>query len=663
MDTLEIRLMGRLQVLRAGSDLDLGASRKNAALLAWLALHAPGWPRSRLIALLWPDSDDSRARANLRQALTALRRSVGGEVLCTQGDQVALAPGVRVDLAEFEARQACASLQEQLAALQLVRGPLLDGIELGEEVFDDAVRVQRQRVATLVERLLQQLAVAQADAPQALRALAERWIELDGSSEQAFRLLIESCRRLGDKAAGVKAYEQCRHVLSSTYGVSPSTETERAYRELLLDTSPAPVADPVVPLPAEAASAVVVQPVRLDAPDDSLAGLARSLAEDLGGELLRFRGLKVWAAASASALGDLNPRETARQTGARYVVCSTLRPDRAQGPALRLTIQLVEGASGQAVWNERFVLDPRAPADHRDAVVREAVAAMVPALEAHALAQSRRRDGPLSAYEHCLQGMTLLQQGTLEADDAARAAFERALACDPDYARAHTGLSLSWFNEWSCQHWERWELAQSEALRHARRAAQLDPADHMALCILGKIHLYRREFELSASLFSRALRLNPNDPDNLSLVASGYAYLGQPELALELGEAAMRLNPRHPTWYHVGRYAPLMAMGRDDEVISAAAAAIGAFVDVHAFMAIAHARLQQPARAQAHVEAYLADFARLITPGRPPDRGRAGAWLLDVNPWQRPQDEARFRDGLAHLGLLPDPASAGPCVS
>ncbi len=652
MDTLEIRLLGRLQVLRAGRVIDLGPSRKNAALLAWLALHAPGWPRSKLIALLWPDSDDGRARANLRQALTALRRTLGGDVLATPGDLVALAPGVRVDLAAFEAVSPAAPLQAQSAALELVRGPLLDGIELGEESFDDAVRVQRHRVATLVDRLLQQLAIAHADAPQALRALAERWIELDATSEQAFRLLIEACRRLGDKAAGVKAYEQCRQVLSSAYGVSPSVDTERAYRDLLQHTVP------VASAPAEAASTVVVQPVRLDTPDASLAGVARSLAEDLVGELMRFRGLKVWAAASASSFGDLNPLETARETGARYIVCSTLRPDRPPEPPLRLTVQLVDGGSGQAVWNERLVLDPQASADQRDAVVREVVAAMVPALEAHALAQSRRRDGPLSAYEHCLQGMTLLQQGTIEADDAARAAFERALACDPDYARAHTGLSLSWFNEWSCQHWDRWELTQREALRHARRASQLDPADHLALCILGKIHLYRREFELSASLFSRALRLNPNDPDNLSLVASGYAYLGQPELALELGEAAMRLNPRHPTWYHVGRYAPLMALGRHEEMIAAAAAAIGAFVDVHAFMAISHARLQQPGPAAAHVEAYLADFARLITPGRVPDRAQAGAWLLDVNPWQRPGDLASFRDGLTELGLMP--ASAAP---
>src|SRR5690606_39645083 len=57
----------------------------------------------------------------------------------------------------------------------------------------------------------------------------------------------------------------------------------------------------------------------------------------------------------------------------------------------------------------------------------------------------------LGAYECWLRGYQELKKGTLEADEQARIYFQQAMELDPHYPRAYTGMSLSYFNEWSCQ--------------------------------------------------------------------------------------------------------------------------------------------------------------------------------------------------------------------
>ncbi|MBI4420844.1 MAG: hypothetical protein HY560_08460, partial [Gemmatimonadetes bacterium] len=60
---------------------------KRVGLLVYLAAANPrGFHRrDTLLALLWPDLDQERARAALRQALTFLRHELGEDVIRTRG--------------------------------------------------------------------------------------------------------------------------------------------------------------------------------------------------------------------------------------------------------------------------------------------------------------------------------------------------------------------------------------------------------------------------------------------------------------------------------------------------------------------------------------------------------------------------------------------------
>lgn len=100
---------------------------------------------------------------------------------------------------------------------------------------------------------------------------------------------------------------------------------------------------------------------------------------------------------------------------------------------------------------------------------------------------------------------------------------------DPHFARAHAGISLSHFNEWSCQAWfRRGEKAQLAGDAPAPALAlALDDSDHVTHLILGRVELFRRNFDAAAHRFEQSLRRNTNDADALVQIALGESLLGE----------------------------------------------------------------------------------------------------------------------------------------
>src|SRR5947199_10219031 len=73
MSVLRLNVLGPPEVYHDGSRLSF-ALRKAQALLLYLAVEGGLHSRSKLAALLWPDSEPHDARTALRNALTLLRR-------------------------------------------------------------------------------------------------------------------------------------------------------------------------------------------------------------------------------------------------------------------------------------------------------------------------------------------------------------------------------------------------------------------------------------------------------------------------------------------------------------------------------------------------------------------------------------------------------------
>src|SRR5436190_18324012 len=117
MSLLRLNVLGPPEVYHEGSRLTF-TLRKAQALLLYLAIEGGLHPRSKLAALLWPDSDPADARKTLRNAITLLRSlladddaSAAHSHLLAEQDLLALNPQAPLELDLDVVQQACTAAQ------------------------------------------------------------------------------------------------------------------------------------------------------------------------------------------------------------------------------------------------------------------------------------------------------------------------------------------------------------------------------------------------------------------------------------------------------------------------------------------------------------------------------------------------------------------------
>ncbi len=652
-ERIEVRLFGGFRVLRNGRALAL-PTRKTEALLAVLAL-SPGtvWSRERLSDLLWSRSAPAQARGSLRQALAALRRVLDGpgcHPIDAHPDAIRLrADCVTVDTAALEEALQAGSPAALDRAATLYRGQLLDGFALHEAPFEDWLAAEGERLRRLTIRALTKRLgelVAAADVESTLE-LGERLLELDPTAEEVHQALMRLDIERGALGSAMRRFECCRRVLAERLGVPPSAATQELRRAIR--------AQPTQESVAGALPVVAVLPFEDRSPGASQAYLALGFAEDVIRALARFRSLRVLAAQSSFALAEAgsDPRDAGARLGARYVLAGSVA---AAGSVLRIRAELLDAASGHCLWSERDDVHADEVFAAQDEISRAVAAALSVRIDTERLREAAHRPlESLEVYDCWLRGVACLRQGTFESLTEARPLFQRALAIDPGFARAYTGLSLTHFNEWSCIAWERWDENERRAYEYAEQGARLDDTDHMTHFVLGRILLYRRELERAERHLARAEALNPNDADMLAQLAFSDACLGRAALGAERAELARRLNPFHDDWYFAFAAGTMLLARRLPEVIDMARRAPHAATDMHACLACAHALLGELDEARRHRDAFLSLFQRRITFGRPPEADEPVRWLLHVNPIRRPEDREYLLKGWADAGFQVPP--------
>ncbi|WP_186511015.1 alpha/beta hydrolase [Caenimonas sedimenti] len=220
--------------------------QRSVALLAYLALNPGPVPRTHLAALLWPDTDETRARARLRRLVYNIDEALGGGALLAEGDGLALAgEAVEVDALQFTrfARRAVAvgaldgeTVAQALQWIGHVRRPLLQGIAFGSGAFDDWLKAAFIEHERLLGRLLERVidAVGAHDPATALD-LAEALIAQDPYHEPSYVVLMRLHARQGHGAGVEAAYVRCAEVLRAEFGIRPGPLTDQAYLRLSED--------------------------------------------------------------------------------------------------------------------------------------------------------------------------------------------------------------------------------------------------------------------------------------------------------------------------------------------------------------------------------------------------------------------------------------------
>jgi DNA-binding SARP family transcriptional activator len=228
---IELRTLGTIELRdEAGQRIESILLRsKRLALLAYLCTSNPVQlsRRDTLVALLWPELDDAHARGALRFELSRLRRTLGCDALCGGGAQAVGVNPERIwcDASAFEAALDGGRLEN---ALVLWRGDFLPGLHVTGGEFERWLDGTRDRLARRAVDAADQLrarAEERGDVAHAVR-WARRGTELVPYDETAWRHLLSSLDRAGDRAGALSAYNTLATHLRDELEVEPSPETQ-----------------------------------------------------------------------------------------------------------------------------------------------------------------------------------------------------------------------------------------------------------------------------------------------------------------------------------------------------------------------------------------------------------------------------------------------------
>jgi TolB-like protein/class 3 adenylate cyclase/Tfp pilus assembly protein PilF len=337
-------------------------------------------------------------------------------------------------------------------------------------------------------------------------------------------------------------------------------------------------------------------------------------------------------------------KRVARELGVRYVLEGSVRKG---GNRLRITAQLIDAATGNHIWAERYDSELIDIFDVQDQVTTRVVGAIAPKLEQVEIERvNRKPTESLDAYDHYLRGVANLHQWTKESSDEAHRQFNRAIRLDAGFASAYGmaawGFVLRKANGWMVDRAK--EI--TDATQLARRAVELGTDDGTALSGAGYALVFvAHDLDKGSDIVDRALALNPDHA--LALVNSGWtrAFLGEPDIAIKHVTHAMRLSPLDPMSFRtLGALAIAhFVAGRYDDASLWAAKALQERTNyLPAIRELAASKALSGRESEAQ-----AAMARL----RQIDPAMRVSTVKDWLPFRRPADLARLEEGLRKAGL------------
>ena len=405
-----------------------------------------------------------------------------------------------------------------------------------------------------------------------------------------------------------------------------------------------PTAD--VPLALPDKPSIAVLPFQNMSGDPEQDYFADGLVEDIITALSSFNSLFVIARNSSFSYKGraVEVRQVGRELGVRYVLEGSVRKAANQ---VRITVQLIDTSTGVHLWAQRFDGSLEDIFDLQDKITVGVVGPIAPRLERAEIERAKRKPtASLDAYDYYLRGMADLHGVSKQSTEAALQLFYKAIEIDPNFALAIAMAARCY----TLRKTSRWMInpAQetAEAVRLARRAIEVGKDDALALCYAGYALVHSvYELESAAAIIQRAIALNPHLAMAWQLSGTVHAFLGQPEIAIEHATRAIRLSPLDPSLWAMQSSLALayFIAGCYDESSSWAEKAIREGTNF-----LPPFRMAIASRALAGQQEEARNALRRMLEIDPTARIRNG---VERALFRRPQDIARFEDGLRRAGL------------
>ncbi len=335
--------------------------------------------------------------------------------------------------------------------------------------------------------------------------------------------------------------------------------------------------------PQHTHSEIAVLPFQNLSAEGPHAYFAGGLHEELLTQLAKVAALKVISRTSVMGYqGTSKPlKQIATELGVGSVVEGSVQ---VVGRRLRVTVQLIDAATDEHLWAERYdrTLDDAFAIQSEVAQrIVAAVGAALTSAEQGGLGAAPTANA--EAYRLYLQGREYWSRPGYDRQDreAAQQLYERALGLDPNFALAHAALS----QVHGGMYWWRYDPSAARAARQreeAEAALRLAPDLPQAHIAMGMAHYWgRRDYRRALDEFAIALKGLPNDAELWKYIGSAHRRLGHWNEVFAKFEKATQLDPRDANLFYDLGGITYMTVHRYEDAVRAYDRALSLAPDLH----------------------------------------------------------------------------------
>ena len=278
---------------------------------------------------------------------------------------------------------------------------------------------------------------------------------------------------------------------------------------------------------------------------------ADGITTEIIGKLSQVRALTVIAYKTAMTFKGTSKtiRAIAAELNARYILAGSIRR---AGNSLRISAQLIDGASETNLWADQYdgildnVFDMQEKVSH---AIVEGLKLKLTTAEDRQIA--RRPIANAQAYDCYLRAHNALLGFDSKGTNEALRLLQNGLKLTGENALLYAGLGYVHYQYGNIG--ARQDEAFTKAEAYAQRALGLDPETALAHMVLGLVQqTYRGNQQKAIRYFKQALSIDPNNSDALYWLLSNYIIVGKTSAALPLADRLMEIDPRSP-WSLNGR--------------------------------------------------------------------------------------------------------------
>jgi TolB-like protein/tetratricopeptide (TPR) repeat protein len=303
------------------------------------------------------------------------------------------------------------------------------------------------------------------------------------------------------------------------------------------------------------ANSVVVLPFKNLGGDPEQAYFSDGLSEELRSTLSLNKQLEVAAETSSNSFRDkaIDAKTIARTLNVAYILDGSVRR---AGETLRITTQLIDGKTGFDTWSQSFDRKMGDVFAIQSEIATFVVDALVAKMAGDKIAAKSSIGGTTSteAFDAFLKGRAAYESvGGEDVDRKALAWFDKAIALDPDFAKAHAARSrtLASIAAVTTQVREL-RLLYESAIVSAKTALKLAPelADAYSALAFALVH-GRQDMRAAREPFEQSRTLGWGDADVLTRFADYCVNVGRVKDAEAATKRVLMLDPLNPRVFRV----------------------------------------------------------------------------------------------------------------